>query len=75
MEDKTMLFNLIKEYYDMGLYTKDQLKVFVQAGMITAQQYQEICGEPYAIAAPATSQVSTASSQASVATSTASAAI
>lgn len=63
-----MLYSLIKEYYNMGLYTKDQLKVFVQAVMITAQQYQDICGEPYTITTPA-SQASAASSQASVASS------
>jgi uncharacterized XkdX family phage protein len=38
----------IKQYYKMGLYNKDSVKVFVAAGWITAEQYQQITGEAYA---------------------------
>jgi uncharacterized XkdX family phage protein len=41
-------YSLVKRYYDLGYYTKYDVKVFVQAGKITPQQYEEITGEPYA---------------------------
>jgi uncharacterized XkdX family phage protein len=40
-------YGIVKRYYDAGFYTKDQVKVFVQNGKITPQQYEEITGEPY----------------------------
>jgi len=40
-------FTWIKQYYSAGLYTKDDVKVFVGARWITAEQYQEITGEVY----------------------------
>ncbi|MEC1778394.1 XkdX family protein [Schinkia azotoformans] len=43
------MYNSIKRYYDMGKYTLDQMKVFVQAGWITPEQYTEITGEPYEV--------------------------
>lgn len=36
----------IKQYYEMGLYTKDDVKVFVPS-MITSDEYKEITGEEY----------------------------
>lgn len=41
------MYSSIKRYYDSGRYTKDQVKVFVQAGWITPEQYQEITGDEY----------------------------
>ncbi|MBA2872431.1 putative XkdX family phage protein [Anoxybacillus calidus] len=41
-------YSLVKRYYEAKYYTKDDVKVFVQTGKITEQQYQEITGEPYA---------------------------
>ena len=41
------MFNSIKRYYDMGFYTKEKVKVFVQAGWITEAQYKEITGDDY----------------------------
>lgn len=38
-------FEKIKRYYDMGKYTKEQVKIFVAAGKITEEQYTEITGE------------------------------
>jgi uncharacterized XkdX family phage protein len=40
-------FNVIKDYYDNGFYTKEQVAVFVVKGKITPEQYQEITGDPY----------------------------
>jgi len=36
-----------KYYFDRGIYTKDDVAVFVQKGKITPQQYEEITGEVY----------------------------
>lgn len=41
-------FDTVKSYYDRGLYSKEQVAVFVTKGKITPEQYQEITGEPYA---------------------------
>lgn len=41
------MYNSIKKYYDMGKYTNEQMKVFVGAGWITAEQYKEITGIDY----------------------------
>lgn len=38
------MFEKIKKFYDMGLYTKSQVHKFVEKGVITEAQYHEICG-------------------------------
>jgi uncharacterized XkdX family phage protein len=40
-------FKYIKKYYDEGIYTKDDVKVFVAQGYITADQYKQITGDDY----------------------------
>ena len=40
-------FKMISKYYAQGLYTKDQVKIFVVAGKITAAQYETIAGDVY----------------------------
>jgi uncharacterized XkdX family phage protein len=40
-------YAVIKRYYERGYYTNDDVKIFVQVGKITPEQYQEITGEPY----------------------------
>ncbi|MED5050672.1 XkdX family protein [Anoxybacillus rupiensis] len=40
-------FSLVKRYYTAGYYTDNEVKIFVQNGKISEQQYQEITGEPY----------------------------
>ena len=40
-------FYMVKKYYNSGRYTKEQVKIFVKAKMITKEEYQEITGEPY----------------------------
>lgn len=39
------MFGIVKRYYDRGIYTVADVAVFVRAGRITAEQYQEITGE------------------------------
>lgn len=39
-------YNVAKAYYPR-FYTKDMVKVFVQAGKITEDQYKEITGDKY----------------------------
>lgn len=38
-------YALIKRYYSAGLYTADQVQVFVSAKKITAAQANEIVGD------------------------------
>ena len=45
---KSMWFDSVKRYYDMGLYTDEQMKMFVKANMITAEEYKEITNKAYA---------------------------
>jgi uncharacterized XkdX family phage protein len=40
-------FTIVKRHYDAGRYSKDDVKVFVAAGKITPEQYEQITGEPY----------------------------
>lgn len=39
--------NIVKRYYDKGIYSKDDVRVFVRAGKITESEYEEITGEVY----------------------------
>lgn len=39
------MFAKIKKFYDMGLYTKEQVHKFVEKGVITEKQYNEIVGD------------------------------
>lgn len=43
------MFKIVKRYYDKGIYSKEDVKVFVRAKDITAEQYKEITGDEYAI--------------------------
>lgn len=40
-------FKTVSWYYKDGFYTNEQVKMFVEKSKITAEQYQEITGEPY----------------------------
>lgn len=44
-----MWYNSVKRYYDMGFYTKDNVKVFVVAGMVTDEDYKKITGDVYVV--------------------------
>ena len=39
------MFEKIKRFYELGLYTKAQVHDFVEKGIITEGQYDEIVGE------------------------------
>ena len=41
------MFEKVKRFYDLGLYSKEQVAAFVEKGKLTAVQYEEITGEPY----------------------------
>lgn len=40
-------YNLLKKYYDMGIYNDENMKVFVACRWLTAEEYQEITGSIY----------------------------
>lgn len=42
-----MLFKIVKMYYERQIYFKDDVKWFVRAGNLTAEQYKLITGEDY----------------------------
>ena len=42
-------FEKVKNYYDKGLWTKAMVKNAVVKGWITAAEFEEIVGKPYAI--------------------------
>lgn len=42
-------YNLLKKYYDMGIYTDENMKVFVACGWITTEEYKEITGKQYTV--------------------------
>lgn len=41
------MFEKVKRFFDMGLYTKAQVAQFVKKGKLTADEYQTITGEEY----------------------------
>nr|DAS58821.1 MAG TPA: hypothetical protein [Caudoviricetes sp.] len=36
------MYDMIKKYYDLGIYHKEDLIIFTKAGYITESQYNEI---------------------------------
>ena len=40
-------FAKCKKYFDKGLWSIDNLKIFVEKEKITAKEYKEITGEDY----------------------------
>lgn len=41
------MYRKVKRLYDLGLYTAEQVKMFVKKGVLTAEEYEEITGEKY----------------------------
>nr|DAD95077.1 MAG TPA: hypothetical protein [Siphoviridae sp. ctVqj4] len=41
------MFKIVKRYYDRKLYTAEDVKKFVCAGQLTAEEYERITGEGY----------------------------
>lgn len=46
-----MWYSTVKRFYDNGhpSYNDESIKVFVQAEMITAEQYEQITGKAYTV--------------------------
>lgn len=42
------LFNKVKKFYNMGLYTDKMVADFVAKNKLTEKEYEEITGKPYA---------------------------
>lgn len=40
--------SLVKQYYALGLYTVDDLKVFVKAAYISTDEFKALSGTDYA---------------------------
>lgn len=40
-------FERIKFYFEKGWASKEQVAKYVQYGVITSEEYEEIVGEPY----------------------------
>lgn len=47
MNEHSTKYNLVKGYYDSGLWSKTAVRNAVRKGWITADEYAEIVGEPY----------------------------
>lgn len=47
MEEHSKMFEKIKTRYEKGYVTKAQLARYVELEAITAEEYEEICGEPF----------------------------
>lgn len=41
------IFEAARNLYNHGLITKEKLKLYVQKGLLTAEEYEIITGEPY----------------------------
>lgn len=41
------MFKIVKRYYDKGIYSKDDVKTFVKASKLTADEYKDITGDDY----------------------------
>lgn len=43
------MFKVVKRYYDIGIYSKEKVKVFVVASKISAEDYKFITGDEYTV--------------------------
>lgn len=48
MSEHSEKYYVVKNYYDSGMWKKKAVKNAVVKGWITAEEYAEIVGEPYA---------------------------
>lgn len=39
----------LKRFFNLHIYTEKHIRQFVEKGVITAEQYGEITGEPYEV--------------------------
>ncbi len=47
MEEHSKMYEKIKYWYDNGMWSKKMVSNAVVKGKITAEEYEEITGEPY----------------------------
>lgn len=40
-------FETVKRYFDLGFYDEAKVKMFVEGGKITEEEYADITGNPY----------------------------
>ena len=43
------MYDKIKKFYDLGLYDDAKVAIFVEKGIITPEQYEQITGRPYVV--------------------------
>ena len=41
------MYDIVRDYYNKGIYTDANVATFVKAGKITAEQYEQIIVQPY----------------------------
>ena len=41
------MYEKVKRFFDLELYTREQVRQFVKRGKLTAEQFREITGERY----------------------------
>ena len=44
----SLYYRVVKRYFEAGYYTADMVRKFVRYKYITEEEFEEICGEPYA---------------------------
>ena len=49
MLERSEYYDLVKEKYDSGKWTKAMLRALVAAGRITAEEFEAITGEVYEV--------------------------
>lgn len=42
-----MICRVVKRYYDVQIYSADDVGIFVKSGRLTAEEYKEITGLDY----------------------------
>lgn len=41
------MYRIVKRFFDRGIYTKEDVAIFVRGNKITVEEYQKITGEEY----------------------------
>lgn len=41
------MFNIVKRYFEKGLYSADDVRKFVNCGKLSAEEYNEITGREF----------------------------
>lgn len=44
-----MYKEIVKGYYDKGIYSDENVAVFVKAGALTSEEYKNITGKDYTV--------------------------